>query len=83
MTLLSPAFIIIIIIILATLQGLWDLSSTTRDQTLPWAVRARSPNQWTTREFPDFIICEMGISGNAEKIPHANIGEVFRMMPGT
>ena len=32
-------------------QGLWDLSSPTRDQTQPLAVEAQSFNHWTAREF--------------------------------
>ena len=43
-------------IFLATPRGLWDLSSPTRDWTQALAVRARSPNHWTTREFPSFIL---------------------------
>ena len=30
----------------------WDLSSLTRDGTWALAVKARSPNHWTAREFP-------------------------------
>ena len=37
---------------LATLHSLQNLSSPTRDQTRAPAVRAPSPNHWTTREFP-------------------------------
>ena len=33
-------------------QGLWDLSSPARERTLALAVKAPSPNHWTTREFP-------------------------------
>ena len=33
-------------------SGLRDLSSPTRDQTQAPAVKALSPNHWTTREFP-------------------------------
>ena len=32
-------------------RGLWDLSSPTRDRTQAPAVKAPSPNHWTTREF--------------------------------
>ena len=35
---------------LATPRGLGDLSSLTRDQTRAMAVKAPSPNHWTTRE---------------------------------
>ena len=35
-------------------RGLWDLSSPTRDWTRDLAVKAPSPNHWTTREFPSF-----------------------------
>ena len=37
---------------MATPCGLWDLSSPTRNRTLVPAVKAPSPNHWTTREFP-------------------------------
>ena len=33
-------------------SGLLHLSSPTRDRTRPLAVKARSPNRWTAREFP-------------------------------
>ena len=36
---------------LAVLHGLRDLSSSTRDGTVPPAVEAQSPNHWTAREF--------------------------------
>ena len=35
--------------------GLWDLSSPTRDWTRASAVKALSPNRWTTREFPTAV----------------------------
>ena len=35
----------------ATLQGLWDLSSPTRDRTWTLALKAAHLNHWTTREF--------------------------------
>ena len=38
-----------IFLFLATLHGLWDLSSLTRDQSQALAV---SPNHWTARELP-------------------------------
>ena len=37
---------------LDTLQGIWDLSSLTRDQTMPPAMEARNLNHWTYREVP-------------------------------
>ena len=36
----------------AKLHGFQDLSSSTRDHTQASAVKAQSPNHWTTREFP-------------------------------
>ena len=33
-------------------QGLWDLSSLTRDWTQATEVKVLSPNHWTVREFP-------------------------------
>ena len=35
-------------------RGMQDLSSLTRDEPVPPAVEAQSPNQWTAREFPLF-----------------------------
>ena len=40
------------IYLLAVLGGLQDLSSPTRDCTQATAVKALSPNHWTTREVP-------------------------------
>ena len=37
---------------LAMLPGLQDLSSPTRDRTRGLAVKAPSPNHWTTMDFP-------------------------------
>ena len=36
---------------------MWDLSSPTRDRTLPPAVEAWSLNYWTSREVPDYQCC--------------------------
>ena len=33
-------------------QGIWDLSSPTRDQTHTLCVGSWSPNHWTAREVP-------------------------------
>ena len=41
---------------LATLLGLRDLSSPTRDGTRARALKAPSPNHWTAREFPFYFI---------------------------
>ena len=41
---------------LAMLQGLWDLSSLTRDRTWALAVKAQSPNHWTARELPMLFV---------------------------
>ena len=40
-------------------QGMWDLSSLTRDQTCTPCIGRRSLNHWTTREVPRFlfIVC--------------------------
>ena len=35
------------------LQGMWDLSSLTRDQTCTPCTGRQSLNHWTTREAPD------------------------------
>ena len=37
---------------LATLHGLQHISSQTRDRTWATAVKALSPNHWTSRELP-------------------------------
>ena len=37
---------------MASPRGSRDLSSSTRDQLGPLALKARSPNHWTAREFP-------------------------------
>ena len=41
-----------LVIFLAVLHSLWDLSSPTRDQTGVPAMRVPSPNVRTTAEFP-------------------------------
>ena len=40
------------IFFLATLLGMWDLSSRTRNGPASPAVETWSPNHWITREFP-------------------------------
>ena len=45
----------------ATLHGLWDLSSLTRDWTWAPAVRAPSPNHWTAKKFPRLIISFLSV----------------------
>ena len=44
-------FILFYFIFLAMPCGLWDLSSQTRHRTQAPAVKAPSPNHWTTKEF--------------------------------
>ena len=39
------------------LCGLQDLSSLTRDRTQASVVKAQKPNHWTTREFPQNLLC--------------------------
>ena len=41
---------------LATLHGMWDLSSLTRDQSYNPALAAQSPNHWTAKEVPAWLI---------------------------
>ena len=36
-------------------QGMWDLSSPTRDQTHISCIGRRIPNHWTTRKFSEFL----------------------------
>ena len=48
-------------IYLAMLHSLWDPSSPTRDRTWVPAVKAPSPNHWTTREFPYRFIFKINI----------------------
>ena len=69
---------------LAARQGLWDLSSPTRDwpgpshnpnpnpNPGPPAVKAPSPNQWTTREFP--YLCRALRSARGER---AGLSQVY------
>ena len=45
-------FLYLFFIFLATLRGLWDLSSPTRDWTHTPGSELWSPNHWTAREFP-------------------------------
>ena len=55
---------------LASPYGLWDPSSLTRDQTQALAVRARSPNHWTAREFPSFFFfLEVSIARVVRRVP--------------
>ena len=46
---------------LAALQGMQDLSSLTRDPTVPPAVGARSLNHWTAREVPQLKHCYLNL----------------------
>ena len=41
---------------LATPHSLWDLGSPTMD-TLALALKAPSPNHWTTKELPSLLFC--------------------------
>ena len=41
---------------IGTCHAMRDLSSLTRDRTQALAVKVLSPNHWTTREFPSFIL---------------------------
>ena len=43
-------------------QGMWDLSSPTRDWTLTHCIGRWSLNYWTTREFPWSSILKKGLS---------------------
>ena len=43
-------------VVLAMPYSLQDLSPLTRDQTQAPAVEVRSPNYWTTREFPESLL---------------------------
>ena len=44
------------IYLLASSLGLRELSSRTRDQTRPSAVKSQSPNHWTARELPEMVL---------------------------
>ena len=48
----AQKFLFVCLFVLATPQGMWDLSSPTRDRTHAPALGARSLNQWTAREVP-------------------------------
>ena len=46
-------------------QGMWDLSSLTRDQTCtPCIIRRQSLNHWTTREISHLFSCIEKLSGS-------------------
>ena len=62
---LKKFFLIILIYCLATLCGMWDLSSLTRDQTSAPALGARHLNHWTAREVP------LMLSNNHCSLPHS------------
>ena len=56
-------FILFFLFFVATLCGLRDLSSLTRDWTWATAVKVPSPNHWTAREFPrNFILKNFNLS---------------------
>ena len=38
------------------LRGIWDLSSTTRDQTPTPCIGRQNPNHWTTKEVPQISL---------------------------
>ena len=46
----------IIHIVLATLLGVWDLSSQTRDPTFILGIGRQSSNQWIARDVPRIIL---------------------------
>ena len=58
--------------LLAILCSLQDLSSLTRDRTWAMAVKAPSPNHWTTREFPPVKDLKMGDSPGLSVWAHCN-----------
>ena len=47
-----PILLLFYVLILGGLQGMWDLSSLTRDQTCTPCLGRQSLNHWTTRELP-------------------------------
>ena len=60
-------------------RALWDLIFLTSDQAQSPAVKAQSPNHWTTKEFPhlSFVSCEKGHHGHRiEKEKSKNNGQV-------
>ena len=59
------------IIFLGGLCGLQDLNSLTRDWTWAVAVKALSPNHWTTRELPQFSPVQLSRSVVSDSLrPH-------------
>ena len=52
---LYSLFCLFVCFVLATPRGFQGLSSPTRDRTQAPAVKALSPNYWTTREFPSHL----------------------------
>ena len=75
-------------------QGLWDVSSLSRNPTLAPAVEARSPNHWATRGFwrrPVLIICSSVIQAHqwsdwgSQALAHSHLEappEIHRMPVG-
>ena len=51
--------LLLLLLFLATLHGLQDLRSPTRDRNWPLPVKAPSPNHWTAREFPKNYLCKV------------------------
>ena len=56
----------------AEVCGFWDLSSLTRDWTWPLAVKALSPNLWTSREFPCDYFLDLPFLYSLESPSHLN-----------
>ena len=52
--------------VFATLCGLQDLSSLTRDWTWAATVKAPSPHRWTAWEFPPFHVWSVSASAHSE-----------------
>ena len=67
-----------VIIILAELLSLWDLSSPIRDRTQTLAVKVRSASHWLIREFQEvFIIREHASFCNQTPAIYININSAY------
>ena len=57
-------------------EGMWDLSSPTRDQTCTLCLGRPSFNHWTTREVPSSLC-------NLRKVPPSHPAECSLLHPGS
>ena len=70
-----PGFVtyLFIYLFMALPHSLWVINSGTRDSTRATAVKALSPNHWTTREFPQIYFLMQGILSSLSLNEEAHI----------